>query len=156
MNILDLIILCFIFIVMIQSYRVGFLDELLSIVVLVLGGYLAYFLSLYLIPYLDFISTNYLILKIVSICIIFIVLYIIGNLGKAFILDMIDENELNGFDKIMGMVLGLLKGVVIISVIILIFSYFEINLVQNMIKSSFISNKILYTISRYTEIFIHS
>ena len=154
MNILDLIILCFLLILMIQSYRVGFLDELLSLVIFIAGGYLAYYLSSYLIPYLDFLSNNYLILKIVSIIILFIIFYIIGKLVKTFILDMIDETELNGFDKFMGMILGLLKGVVVVSVIIMIFSYFEINAIQNLIQTSFISNKILYAISRYRELVV--
>ena len=139
---------------MIQSYRVGFLDELLSLVVFIVGGYLAYSLSPYLIPYLDFLSNSYLILKIISVIIIFIVIYIIGKLLKTFILDMINETELNGFDKFLGMILGLLKGVVVVSVIILIFSYLEITPVQDLIKASFISNKILYAISRYKELIV--
>ena len=139
---------------MIQSYRVGFLDELLSLVVFIVGGYLAYSLSPYLIPYLDFLSNSYLILKIISVIIIFIVIYIIGKLLKTFILDMINETELNGFDKFLGMILGLLKGVVVVSVIILIFSYLKITPVQDLIKASFISNKILYAISRYKELIV--
>ena len=156
MNILDLIIICFLFILMIQSYRAGFLDELLSLVIFVVSGYLAYSLSPYLIPYLDFISSNYLVLKIVSICIIFIVLFIIGKLIKTFILDLIDETELNGFDRFMGMILGFLKGAIVISAIILIFSYFDINPIKNLIESSVISNKILYTISRYKGLLIQN
>ncbi len=156
MNILDLIIICFLFILMIQSYRAGFLDELLSLVVFIVSGYLAYILSPYLIPYLNFVSSNYLVLKIISICIIFIVLFIIGKLAKTFILDLIDETELNGFDKFMGMILGLLKGVVVVSVIIFIFSYFEIGMIKNLMESSLISNKILYAISRYKELVVHS
>ena len=139
---------------MIQSYRVGFLDELLSLVVFIVGGYLAYSLSPYLIPYLDFLSNSYLILKIISVIIIFIVIYIIGKLLKTFILDMINETELNGFDKFLGMILGFLKGVVVVSVVILIFSCLKITPVQDLIKESFISNKILYAISRYKELIV--
>ncbi|MBU1078369.1 MAG: CvpA family protein [Spirochaetes bacterium] len=149
LNKLDLIIVGIIVIFMIQSFRAGFLGEILSLAVFALSGYLAYILHPLLVPYLEFISGNNLVVKVCTMIIIFIVFYIVGKIAKSFIFDLIDENELNGFDKVMGMILGLLKGAVIISLVILLISYLQLSLMQNLLDSSLISNKILYAISKY-------
>jgi len=154
MNILDAGIIFFLFVLMFQSYRVGFLDQLLSLVIFLVSGYLAYILSPYLINYIDFFSSNYLVLKIIAIFILFIVFYLIGKLFKVFILDMIDEYELNGFDRFLGMILGLIKGVIVIAIIVFVLSYFEFKPVESVIKKSMISSKILYAISEYKGILI--
>lgn len=149
LNILDLIIIGLVFLIMIQSYRVGFLDEILSLAVFFLSGYFSYILYSYLMPYLDFISNNILIVKVCAIVVLFIAFYITGKIVKSFILDLINETELNGFDKIMGMILGFFKGVIIVTVLIFLFSYLRLNAVQNLINTSLISKKILYAVSNY-------
>jgi membrane protein required for colicin V production len=155
MNILDAGIIFVIFMIMVQSFRAGFLDELLSLVVFVVGGYLSFTLSAYLIPHLDFITNNYIVLKVIAVIILFILFFILGKLVKIFILDAVDETELNGFDRFMGMILGFLKGVVIISLLLIIVSYFNVTPVKNLIQASYISNKILYAVAEYKHIILN-
>ncbi len=154
LNPLDLIILGIIILIMMQSYRAGFLDEFLSLAVFLISGYLAYLLYPYLIPFLDFVSMNALVLKVSSIAVLFITFFIIGKIAKSFLLDIIDETELNGFDKMMGMLLGLFKGIVIVSAILLVLSYIEVSSLKGLLNTSVISNKILYAISKYREFII--
>lgn len=154
MNTLDFIIIGVLFLSMIQSYRVGFLDEALSIVIFILSGYFAYILFPHFIPLLDFVSENPVVLKVCSIFVLFFTFFIVGKIIKSFILDIVDDSELSGFDKFLGMVLGLVKGAVVISALVLIFSYIQWGSIQELINSSLISNKILITFAKYKEYII--
>lgn len=149
MNIVDVIIIAVIFLSMLQSYRSGFLGELLTLIFFCLSAYFAYTLAPLLMPYLNFISDKYIILHISSIIILFIIFYIVGKIITEFILDITDENELSGFDHFIGMVLGLVKGVIIVCLIIWLVSYIRVDKFHELISHSFISNKILFAVVKY-------
>ncbi|MDD5065918.1 MAG: CvpA family protein [bacterium] len=149
MNILDIIIVFMLFIFMLHSYRDGFLDEALTLVIIGVSGYLAYILSPWLMPYLDFLSGKFLVLKITSILIIFTAFYIIGKIIKESLVHLTRETELNGIDKFLGMVIGLAKGIVVVSLLVFLVSNIKLNPFPSLLSHSLISNRILLAIAKY-------
>ena len=149
MNILDIIIIAVIFLSMLQSYRSGFLGELLTLIFFGLSAYFAYTLAPLVMPYLNFISDKYIVLHISAIIILFIIFYIVGKILTEFILDITDEKELNGFDHFIGMLLGLAKGIIIVCLIIWLVSYVRVDKFHALMAHSFISHKILCAVAKY-------
>lgn len=153
MNILDLFIILILLVCMLQSYRSGFMDELLTCIFFCLSLYFAYICAPVLIPFLHFISEKYTVMKISSIIFLFISFYLITKIFKEFILDILNETELNGFDHFAGMLLGLVKAAVFISIIIILFSLIRLESVHSLVQDSFISGKVLAVVGKYKSIF---
>lgn len=149
MNMLDLVIIMILLIFMRHSYRAGFLDEVLTLMIILLASYLSYALAPLLAPYLDFISEKSAVTRAVSLALVFTGVFITGKIVKESLLPLFTENELYGIDKFLGMILGLAKGVIMISLMILLVSYVKLGLFQNMLSSSLISSRILALIGKY-------
>lgn len=126
MNYLDIIIVVMLLASAINGFSKGFIIELASLAALVIGIYVAVFFSDvtadFLVTYFNF-STKYL--SIISFALTFILVLIavvfIGRIVEKFV----DLLMLGFLNKIAGLVFGILKGILIISILIFVINYFE-------------------------------
>uniref|UniRef100_A0A7C4U9G7 CvpA family protein n=1 Tax=candidate division WOR-3 bacterium TaxID=2052148 RepID=A0A7C4U9G7_UNCW3 len=118
MNYIDVIVLLFSLIFLAYGFKNGFLLEIAGI----LGSIIAIILS-YLYPIHRFIKfKEQLPSYILSFIIYFLVIYIIFILISHFL----RKTPLGFIDRLLGMVFGFLKGIVICSLILLIISFFPV------------------------------
>jgi membrane protein required for colicin V production len=126
MNFLDIILAIPIVLLGILGYRKGLIKEVASLVALILGIYLAIYFSdvvaKYLIEYFD-ISERYVF--IIAFILTFIgVVILVSLLGK--LLDKVASLAALGIiNKFLGLVFGLLKGIILMSVLILLFNMID-------------------------------
>ncbi len=154
MNTLDWIIIFILVLFMFNSFRNGFVEEILALTTLFLSFFVAYKFYYLLVPYVDFFSTNEVLQKLFAFIIIFTLTYIFLKLLKEFLFNFIQNNDLNDVDRLLGLALGLFKGVLIISFLILLLSYINYTQVQTILDNSLISKKLLPVILRYKELVI--
>ncbi|MDP3443708.1 MAG: CvpA family protein [Ignavibacteria bacterium] len=126
MQIVDIVLLVLLAIFAIQGFRKGFIAEMSSLVALVIGVYIAFF---YADVTADFLSTFFGMttkyLGMISF-VLTLVLVMIAILAFGKILEkLLDMFLLGPFNSIVGAVFGLLKGVVILSLLIMMFNYFH-------------------------------
>ena len=154
MNTLDLIILVILAFFMFNSFRNGFIEEILALTTLFISFFIAYRFYPLLMPFLDFISPNELAQKLTAFVIIFTLTYILLKLLKEFLFNFIENNDLSDIDRILGLALGFFKGIVIISFLILLLSYINYEQLHNILENSLISQKLLPLINRYKQLVI--
>jgi membrane protein required for colicin V production len=121
MNLLDLILLVPVVWLCIRGFSKGFIIELASLIGLVLGILAAWYFSGYVRDLLkDYFSLTDQVLKIISYIVIFLavmlIVYLIGKIIEKFV-DIIAMGWLN---KLLGAVFGLVKGIVLVSIILFI------------------------------------
>ena len=126
-NLLDLISLIIIILSAIISSLKGFVRESLSIVAWI--G--AIFCSVYLSPYffdisLSFITNNVLAEIITYITTFVIVLVTLSMITRSLSI-YIRSTALNNLDKSLGFIFGLIKGLIILSIILIIFDWFSLD-----------------------------
>jgi len=109
MNTLDLIILVILAFFMFNSFRNGFIEEILALTTLFISFFIAYRFYPLLMPFLDFISPNELAQKLTAFVIIFTLTYILLKLLKEFLFNFIENNDLSDIDRILGLRLVFLK-----------------------------------------------
>jgi membrane protein required for colicin V production len=122
LNIADYIIVGIILISMLISFVRGFVKELTSLVVWLLGAWIA--LKLYykaaeiLAPYI----TNHTTRHIVGFSGIFLFVILFGILCNYLLGLVINKTGLSGTDRVLGMVFGALRGIILMAVIVLLIS----------------------------------
>ncbi len=154
MNTFDWIIIFLIFLFMFNSFRNGFIEEILSIGSLLISFFVAYKFAYIIEPYFDFFSNDKLVVKIFTMVFLFTVIYIFLKLIKEFLFNFIENNNLSDIDRILGLILGFIKGVVIISVIIWLLSYINAVQVKHLLETSLISRNLLPLINEYKSFII--
>jgi len=126
MNYLDIIILCLVALLVINGIRKGFIISLASLIALVLGIYIAVHFSNYIEVVLkDNFHPSHTWLPILSFTITFlIVVIVVMLLGKALekLVDLVGMGILN---HIFGGIFGLIKGILLVSVLLFIISGFD-------------------------------
>jgi membrane protein required for colicin V production len=126
MNYLDIIILCVVALLVIHGVMKGFIISLASLIALVLGIYIAVNFSHYIETLLtDTLHPGHTWLPILSFTITFlIVVILVMLLGKALekLVDLVGMGILN---HIFGGLFGLIKGILLVSVILFIISGFD-------------------------------
>ncbi len=124
MNSFDFIIIIITMYCLIRGVYRGMIREISSIVGSLVGFYLACLFFIDTAEFLsDFISgLSNDILKIVSFLIIFFLIYIFFDFLARFLKHLIKENVLKKFDHVGGATFGFIKGILISSVLVLIFS----------------------------------
>jgi membrane protein required for colicin V production len=143
MNYLDLIIIIILFISGVKGYRKGFIHQLVFLVALILGIFIAIKFTKLISPFMHshfFESENAS--KIASFLVLFILVIIcIHWLGK-FLEKTFDEVELGHLNKILGIVFSVSKMIFVISIIMVLLKFSIINL--NWPKQKDIDNSFAY------------
>ena len=122
MNLLDLFILIPIVWLCIRGFSKGFIIELATLIGLVLGILAAYYFSGYVQDHLkEYFSLSSQGLKIVSYILIFLAVLLVVYLIGKLIEKLVDIIALGWLNKILGAVIGLVKGIVVVAIILYIF-----------------------------------
>ena len=142
-NFLDIIILIPLFLWARQGYKKGLIISVASLAALVLGLYFAFFFSDYTAEKLTdhfTIDKEYLTLIafLVTFVVVVIVVVLTGNLLQKFI----DVLMLGFLNKAAGIVFGVLKGALYLSILIFLINYFDSG--KNLIKQEYRDGSVLY------------
>lgn len=140
---LDIIIIIPLLLFAWQGYKKGFIIEVATLAALVLGLYFAFYFSDYAARLLsEYFTIDEKYMAALSFIVTFIVVVIaviaVGKVLQKFI-DIILLGFLN---KAAGAVFGIVKGALILSILLLIISYFDTN--QKLIKEEYKENSIFY------------
>jgi membrane protein required for colicin V production len=149
MNILDLILIIILFLSILFGVLKGFIRELFSLAFFIIGVVLS-FLFYYeagqlFIPFLK----NREVSNFAGFITIFVVVLILGALVTYFIKKLFTLGPLKSIDMILGGVFGLLRGILIASIIVFALVVFPVN--DDLVTKSRLSPYVLTTI----EVFIH-
>lgn len=122
LNVTDYTILSVVFISTLISLIRGFFKELVSLGIWILGFWVAIKFhgscAEMLAPHIANISVRI----IVSFAGLVLVVLILGSIFSHFLSFVIDKSGLSGFDRLLGMVFGCIRGVLLIAVILLLIS----------------------------------
>ena len=124
MNFLDIIILILLVLSAISGFQKGFIVSLTSLVALILGIYVAMYFSDFMTEFLQqtfSIYTKYL--SLIAFALTFMLVVVLVNVVGKIAEKFVDILLLGIFDKIAGAVFGVLKGVFILSILIMILNY---------------------------------
>ncbi|CAL7962900.1 colicin V production protein [Gammaproteobacteria bacterium] len=122
LNIADYIIVAVVFISVLISLVRGFFKESISLIIWILGFWVA--ISFYdmcaatLEPYIANVSVRI----IISFAGLFLMVLIFGAIFSYLLSFIIIKSGLSGFDRLLGMVFGCARGVLLVSVILLLIS----------------------------------
>jgi membrane protein required for colicin V production len=128
MNFLDIIILILLVLSAISGFQKGFIVSLTSLVALILGIYVAMYFSDFMTEFLQqtfSIYTKYL--SLIAFALTFMLVVVLVNVVGKIAEKFVDILLLGIFDKIAGAVFGVLKGVFILSILIMILNYFHLS-----------------------------
>lgn len=142
-NFLDIIILIPLLLWARQGYRKGLIISVASLAALVLGLYFAFFFSDYTANQLTqhfTIDPEYLALVsfIITFVVVVLAVILVGNIAQKFI----DVLMLGFLNKAAGLVFGILKGALYLSILIFLINYFDAG--QNIIKQKYRESSMLY------------
>lgn len=122
LNTADYIIMSVVFISVLISLIRGFFKELISMVIWIVGFWVA--IKFYVVcseilaPYISNVSVRI----IVSFVGLFILVLIFGAIFNYLLSFIITKSGLGGFDRLLGIIFGCMRGVLLISVILLLVS----------------------------------
>lgn len=144
MNILDIILLLCLVPAVIQGLRKGFISQAVSIISIVLGGWIAYNFASAVAEWLkQWIDSAGPVLEIIAFILIFAivicVLMLVGKLLEATVKIIL----LGWLNKVLGLIFALFKYILIIGLVIVFFDMLNSNL--NIVSEKFLDNSILYT-----------
>jgi len=126
LNYIDYIILGIVVLFMIQGYRKGIIISLASIAALLLGIYAAVHFSNYLdATLMEHLKPSRTWLPILSFSITFILVVIVVMLVAKLTERLVDVVGMGFFNHLGGAALGLVKGVILISIVFFLFSSFD-------------------------------
>lgn len=129
MGILDIILLVFLLLGLINGFRKGFFVEVASLVALVAGIYGAIHFSNFAAEFLmKKVDWNEKTVNITAFAITFIVIVLVISLAGKALTKLADFAALGLLNKLLGGIFGLLKVAVILSVILIIFDSFNTRL----------------------------
>ncbi len=143
MNFLDIILAVPIVLLAFGGYKHGLIKEVASLVALILGIYFAIYFSDVVASYLlEYFDINHRYVFIVAFILTFIgVVLAVSLIGRM--LDKIASLAALGFiNKFLGLIFGFLKGIVIMSVLILLFNMIDSN--DNILKEDTRNESMLY------------
>ena len=144
MNILDIVLLVCLIPAVIQGLRKGFIAQVVAIISLVLGGWLAYRFSSAVTEWLgQWISASGPALNIIAFILIFaIVVTLLFLLGKI-LEESIKIILLGWLNKLLGLVFSLFKYVLVIGLLIILFD--SINGKFGLVSDEFLDSSFLYS-----------
>lgn len=144
MNILDIVLLVCLIPAVIQGLRKGFIAQVVAIISLVLGGWLAYRFSSAVTEWLgQWISASGPALNIIAFILIFAIvvtlLFLLGKILEASIKIIL----LGWLNKLLGLVFSLFKYVLVIGLLIILFD--SINGKFDLVSDEFLDSSFLYS-----------
>ena len=144
MNILDIVLLVCLIPALIQGLRKGFIAQVVAIISLVLGGWLAYKFSAVVTEWLaQWLDITGQALNIISFILIFAVvvtlLFLLGKILEASVKIIL----LGWLNKLLGVLFSMLKCILIIGFLIIVFE--AINDTFGLVPESYLSDSLLYT-----------
>ncbi len=144
MNILDIVLLVCLIPAVIQGLRKGFIAQVVAIISLVLGGWLAYRFSSAVTEWLgQWISASGPALNIIAFILIFAIvvtlLFLLGKILEASIKIIL----LGWLNKLLGLVFSLFKYVLVIGLLIILFD--SINGKFGLVSDEFLDSSFLYS-----------
>jgi membrane protein required for colicin V production len=122
LNITDYIILSVIFVSIFISLFRGFLKELVSLIIWIVGFWVAMNFYTPLAEILTKYIANESTRMIVSFSAIFISVLIFGTIFGYFLSLLVNKSGIGGFDRLLGMVFGCARGILLVSIILLLIS----------------------------------
>ena len=126
MNYLDIIIICLIALLIINGAMKGFIISLASLVALVLGIYIAVNFSNYIeVALMDHLHPGRTWLPILSFTITFLIVVIVVMLLAKALEKLVDLVGMGILNHVFGGIFGLIKGILLVSVIFFIISGFD-------------------------------
>lgn len=119
MNIIDVVIIVFVLIFCVKGYVKGFINEIFTLIIIVLGltgAFLFYKpLSFSVFTFIENRSLSF----IVSFLAIFVFITVVLIIIRNAITKMVDSFQLTNLDYLLGLLVGLIKGTVLIGAILI-------------------------------------
>ncbi|MGM0437140.1 MAG: CvpA family protein [Bacillota bacterium] len=144
LNVLDLILILFFLLFIINGYKNGFIEQISVILGIVISFYFAIRfypeMEVLLVPYFDIPER---LLEFISFSLIFIILNILIHLLAEGIKNILDLLFLKSLDQLMGAFLGLIKGILILYLLILFINQIPYTKVRNLVDNSIIAKNFL-------------
>ena len=144
MNILDIVLLACLIPAVIQGLRKGFIAQVVAIISLILGGWLAYRFSSALTGWLgQWIEAPAAAMNIISFIIIFAIvvtlLFLLGKILEASIKIIL----LGWLNRLLGLIFALFKYVLVLELLPVLFD--SINGKFNIVQESYLSSSVMYS-----------
>lgn len=144
MNILDIVLLACLIPAVIQGLRKGFIAQVVAIISLILGGWLAYRFSSALTGWLgQWIEAPAAAMNIISFIIIFAIvvtlLFLLGKILEASIKIIL----LSWLNRLLGLIFALFKYVLVLGLLTVLFD--SINGKFNIVQESYLSSSVMYS-----------
>ena len=118
LNIIDIIILAIIALSVVVSFIRGSIKEILSVVTWVAAIFFAVSFSSSISVLLVKYTSNSTVRSLISIVIIFVAVFLLGYALNSIFSFIISKTGLGPFDRILGMVFGFVRGLLIVTVVI--------------------------------------
>lgn len=144
MNILDIVLLACLIPAVIQGLRKGFIAQVVAIISLILGGWLAYRFSSALTGWLgQWIEAPAAAMNIISFIIIFAIvvtlLFLLGKILEASIKIIL----LGWLNRLLGLIFALFKYVLVLGLLTVLFD--SINGKFNIVQESYLNSSVMYS-----------
>lgn len=144
MNILDIVLLACLIPAVIQGLRKGFIAQVVAIISLILGGWLAYRFSSALTGWLgQWIEAPAAAMNVISFIIIFAIvvtlLFLLGKILEASIKIIL----LGWLNRLLGLIFALFKYVLVLGLLTVLFD--SINGKFNIVQESYLSSSVMYS-----------
>lgn len=144
MNIIDIVLLLCLIPAVIQGLRKGFIAQVVAIVSLVLGGWLAYHFSSAVTQWLgQWITTEGPVLNVIAFILIFAIvvtlLFLLGKVLEASIKIIL----LGWLNKLLGLVFSLFKFALVAGLLVILFD--SINSHIKIVQESYLDSSFMYT-----------
>lgn len=128
MNTLDIIILVILLPFLVQGIRKGFISQLTALLSIILGIWMAFKFSSLVVEWMKpQLHLSDQVLKVISFIIILIVVVLVLYLVGKLLEKMLKLVMLGWMDKLLGVILSLLKGLVVIGLLIVVFNSLNTN-----------------------------
>jgi len=114
-NLLDIAIFFILVFFLIRGWMVGFLRGLFYILALVLGFYIATFYYAELLDLLSHLVPQLKFSNIISFAAVFLAVYIVVRIIGSSVLKLLNTNFFGKWDRFMGVLLGIFKGILVVS-----------------------------------------
>jgi membrane protein required for colicin V production len=134
MNYIDIILVILLLLAAISGYRKGFIVELASLAALILGIWGAFEFSDITSKFLvENFNVHWQHLRIISLIITFVVIVILVNIVANVVNKMVEAAMLGFLNRLAGLVFGVLKSMLILSVLLVIFERIDrdVNLISD-------------------------
>jgi len=151
MNFLDIILICIVALFLLRGLFRGLVQEVLSLIAVVLAIYLASRFDDALAPHLKLYITSDITVSALSYSLIFIGTLVVVWLLTKLIRSMLEISLLGWVDRTLGGVFGLLEGVLICLVGLMFLQTFAPG--ADILKESYIAPKAQYMVTRMNDFF---